>query len=317
MIDFGAFVDTYYAYDFNHPHWKRDFTTQPVRHDSPALNMAHLEMKIQTERLRSRVALQAGDSVERNAVTEPGRSKYIQEAYVGYQVGQDTWIDGGIYFGHIGMESWISKNNYTYSRSLILDYVPYYSAGLRLEHKIDSNSSVQFHLMQGWQNISETNSSKAFGVQLKKGSFTYNNFLGKEQVVSDHDRFRHYHNFIFEKVINENLKFIGSIDLGFQEQADNSGQDVWAGSSFILRQNFNLTHGMGFRLEYYLDPHQSNIVTGSPNGFEVVSASANYDHKFNKYLIWRNEVRSYYSKDKIYQNHLWSGCLVTSVGVTF
>jgi hypothetical protein len=97
MIDFGAFLDSYYAYDFNRPEVERAYSTQSVKHDEPAINLAHIEMKIQTERLRSRLALQAGDSVERNAVLEPGSSKYIQESYIGVKLGEKTWVDAGLF----------------------------------------------------------------------------------------------------------------------------------------------------------------------------------------------------------------------------
>ena len=142
-----AYLDTYYMWDFQRTP-KRSFTTRPIRHQHPLVNLAHLGARITSSQWRSKVILQAGDSLERNAALEPGKEKYIQEAF-------------------IGMESWISKDNPTHSRSLMLDYVPYYSAGLRLDHTFSEQSGFQFHLMQGRQIISETNHSKALGLQYR------------------------------------------------------------------------------------------------------------------------------------------------------
>ncbi len=51
MIDYGAFLDSYYAYDSNQPQVSRAYTTQPVKHNKPSINLAHLEMRIQTKKI--------------------------------------------------------------------------------------------------------------------------------------------------------------------------------------------------------------------------------------------------------------------------
>lgn len=297
-----AFVDTYYLWDFARPE-KRTFTTQPVRHDQPSLNLAHLGLRLESTRWRSRLALQAGDSVERNATLEPGKEKYIQEAYVGYRVTPKTWLDGGIYLGHIGMESWISKDNPTYSRSLMLDYVPYYATGLRLDHALNDHSGLQVHLMQGWQIVSETNRAKSLGLQYRFKHFTYNNFLGDESVYPEEPtRFRHYHNFIY-KIHSLTLAF----DIG---QEDN---DTWGALAGVWQQVLSGTQSLAYRLEHYFDPRGVNVGTR----FITQSASVNFDQKFER-LLWRNELRGFYSEERIYpdQKH-WDAYVVTSFSISF
>ena len=44
---------------------------------------------------------------------------------------QTMWIDAGIFFSHIGSESWISRDNPTNTRSLAADFTPYYETGIR------------------------------------------------------------------------------------------------------------------------------------------------------------------------------------------
>ncbi|MFY7994195.1 MAG: outer membrane beta-barrel protein [Bacteriovoracaceae bacterium] len=334
-MKFGAFIDTYYAYDFNNPkNHEREYTTQPARSNEFNINLAYIEAVAKGEKTRGRLALQFGNSVTKNYSSEPTQgktsgdkdSKFIQEAYVGRKIGEKTWIDMGIFLGNIGMESWISKDNATYTRSLFLDYVPYYSAGVRLEHELDEKQTVQLQLLNGWQNISENNTGKAVAFQYKnmvneKTTFVYNNFFGDEEVVSTAPRFRSYHNFVFDYSISEKWRFLSGFDFGHQSQQENDGVDSWYATSLNLKQTLDSMNSLTYRVEYFNDPHQANVVTNTANGFEVFSSSVNYDYKFDEYTMWRTELRGFYSKDKIYPtgskyfNRL-DGFLVTSLSLS-
>lgn len=321
MFYFDGFLDTYYAYDFTHPkNNERIYTTQPQRHNEPSINLVHGGLNFKSENWRGRFALQAGNSVEANTIYEPDpRLGHIQESYLGYKIGPETWIDAGIYLGHIGMESWVSKNNITYSRSLQLDYVPYYTAGIRVSHEYDSNTHLELHVMNGWQNISETNSAKAFGIQFKrklsaKSNFTYNNFLGDERVLpGQKDRFRTYHNFILETQLNKTWKNQTSFDVGTQAQQNNDGVDSWMAVVTSFQQKLTEENFIGYRAEYYSDPHQCNVPSNSEEGFQVLSASVNFDKHFTRDFLWRNEVRGYISKDDVFDDSY----VVTSFAVSF
>ena len=307
MILFDGFIDSYLSYDFNHPAKnKRLYTTQAVRHNEPNINLAHLGGRYDDSKFRSRIAFQAGNSVVANTVYEPNPDLgFIQEAYAGIRVSETAWIDVGVYLGHIGMESWISKNNFTYTRSLLLDYVPYYSTGLRYVNDISSDTHFEFHLMQGWQNISETNSAKSFGIQIKKTindlTLTYNNYFGDERVIpGQENRFRTYHNFIAEMTISDHLKWQGSIDLGTQAQQKDKGIDSWQAFAFSFQYKLSPKSYLAWRAENYIDPHQSNVKTGTQNGFQVLGSSVNYDYHLNEKTLWRTEFKTLQSKDKIY-----------------
>jgi hypothetical protein len=312
-VEWEGFLDTYVAHDFNRPrNNQRLFTTQPERHNGPSINLAFAGLRFQEERWRGRIALQGGNSVEANTLAENSDLRYIQESFVGYKLGEETWIDGGIYLGHIGAESFISRDNWTYSRSLNLDYVPYYAAGIRVTHK-----KFQFHIMNGWQNMREDNKAKSVGLQYNHSkSFTYNNFFGDEEVVFFRPRFRGYHNFIFR---SDN--FIGAFDIGHQAQRENNGTDIWWAISGTARRVLSETQSMAMRLEHYQDPHQANVETLTPAGFRVSSASVNFDQKLPIKTVWRTELRGFYSHDEIFpegnqgKNRL-DGFLVTSLAIS-
>lgn len=307
MIVFDGFIDSYYSYDFNHP--KNDvslYTTQAVKHNTPSINLAHLGANYLDPRFRGRVAFQGGNSVVANTLYEPNPDLgAIQEAYAGLKVSETAWIDAGIYFGHIGMESWISKNNFTYTRSLLLDYVPYYSAGIRYVNDISSDFHFEAHLMQGWQNISETNSAKSLGFQFKKAyrdlSLTYNNYFGDDRVIpGQKNRFRTYHNFFVDMTLSERFKWQASLDFGTQAQQENNGIDSWQACALTFQYRLTKNSFIAWRAEKYLDPTQSNVKTSTTNGFQVIGSSINYDHHLNEKAIWRTEFKTLQSKDKIY-----------------
>jgi hypothetical protein len=68
----GAFVDGYYAFDFNRPRdLDRAYTTQPARHNEFNANLAFVEATLSGSRVRGRLALQAGTSVQANYAGEP------------------------------------------------------------------------------------------------------------------------------------------------------------------------------------------------------------------------------------------------------
>lgn len=339
-LKLGAFIDTYYAYDSNRPKdHEREYTTQPVRHSEFNINLAYVDAVIKQEKTRGRLALQFGQSVTKNTIGEPTRgktsgpqdAKIFQEAYVGKKISEKTWIDAGIFLGNIGAESWISKDNWTYTRALNLDYVPYYSAGVRLEHFVNERRSFQVQVLNGWQNMSENNEAKALGFQFKEKfssqfTFTYNNFLGDEKVVPNpqtlkfHSRFRGYHNLIAQYLYTDRWQYLFSFDVGHQSQQNNDGVDAWIASAFTIRYQPELKHGFAFRAEYYADPHEANIVTRTKNGFQVIGASFNYDQKIDENALWRTEIRGFNSKDKIYPNqdlgrNRLNGVIVTSLSL--
>ena len=180
-VTFGAFVDGYYAWDRGRPTMfdrsfagGAPFTTQPARHNEFNVNLAYVEAVVAVPRVRGRVALQAGTSVQANYAAEPTQgtvsgpslARHLQEAYAGWQLAPRLWLDAGIFYSHMGVESWASKDNPSYTRSLVADYSPYYSAGVRAMWEVVPSLTARFDIVNGWQNVSETNQDKGGGLRL-------------------------------------------------------------------------------------------------------------------------------------------------------
>lgn len=294
LVTWQGFVDTYYAWDFNRPETReRSYTTQPLKHDAFSINLAMLGAKIEQGKKRAVVTFQYGDSVDANYIAEPKEGagiKHMQEAYAGIKLADDLWLDAGIYLGHIGNESWVSKDNWTYSRGLLAEFSPYYATGARL-----SGKNWQLHAMNGWQNIRENNSGKAIGTQYSWGKVTSNGFIGEEAAPGGGNGTRVFHDLMFE-LPGEKIDWKAALDLGAQRI---SGEDKfvgWGGVSSQWRYRWKEQWSWGTRLEYLHD--ERGVVAGTK--FRVAGASVNLDHLFEEGALLRWEIRHLEATEDIY-----------------
>lgn len=302
---FSGLVDAYYTYDFNNPFdMNRAYTTQPLRHNEFNINLAYIDAKFNDDKIRGRLALHTGTYVENNYAAEPQLLKNIFEASGGFKITDNIWLDAGIFPAHIGFESSISKDNWTYSRSLMADYSPYYEAGIKLSSNFNEKLSGQLLLLNGWQNIKETNSSKAAGLQLQYKpldnlSITYNNFLGSEVPDSNGILLRFFNDFIIQYGILPNWDAALIFDIGTQQKST-GGISLWHTGAFQTRFKITSALTLAGRLEYFNDKEQVIVTTKTASGFQVYGASLNLDYTLSENLLWRTEGRILSSADKIY-----------------
>lgn len=307
-VTWGGYADVYYAYDFNRvKDLDRSFTTLPARQNEFNLNLAFIEAKIAREKVRGRFALQAGTSVQSNysseptlgVVSGPSLSRNVQEAYLGCRLSKKTWIDGGIFFSHIGLEGFIPRDNPTYTRSLVADFSPSYQTGVRIQSQFTENLSGQFLVLNGWQNISESNRQKAIGTQLAynfspKFNVSYNTFVGHEYA------FRHFHDLVLKYTPSEAWSFALQADIGIQKEALGGTHAKWGGFTFIAKNAFTKTLSASARIEYYADPKQVIIPAVNGEPFRAWSASLGIDAALDDQATWRNEIRGYHSNSAIF-----------------
>jgi len=326
-VTWGAFIDTYYAWDFNQPTTlDRAFTTQPARHNEFNVNLAHVDVRLSGSRTRGRLALQAGTSVQSNyageprvgAISGPDLARNIQEAVIGLRAGRKVWIDAGIYLSHIGQESWISRDNPTYTRSLIADYSPYYETGVKATWGASGKLTAQLHVLNGWQNISETNRSKALGVRIDyaaspHASLGYSNFIGNEAPDTAPARPRVF-NEILAFLTRDPINLWVTIDYGTQRRGPAAGSSSWWGAAAIVRAKLSPTVSVSGRLERYDDPDGVIVTTGTANPFNVTSGSLGIDVAPSAGALWRTEMRGYAARDAIFPMH-GSGGFATHDGV--
>jgi hypothetical protein len=314
-LKFGAFIDTYYLYNNNLPKSsERRYTTQAVRNHEFNVNLLHIDAKVEEEKYRGRIALQWGTSVNTNYANEISRDigsnqasvKNIQEAHVGFKVAKSTWIDGGIFFGNIGRESWISQANWNYTRAFALDYVPYYSAGVKLSHEFSNKLSIQFQILNGWQMITDNNRDKSFGSQIKyiftpNLTLTLNQYAGNDAPDYERRQLRLYNNSILEWHALSWISLAGQFDVGAQKAKQSLLYEPWLQAynptvftsayrdapATAFRQwyhgtfwiSFHLTpdYRLSFRIERFYDPLQVLVSTGTRHGFMSNGYTTTFD----------------------------------------
>jgi hypothetical protein len=331
----GAFVDAYYAWDFSRPATlDRAYTTQPARHSEFNVNLAYVEVLVERGALRGRLALQAGTAVQSNYAAEPRMgnvsgpdlSRHIQEAVVGVRLAEPLWIDAGVFYSHIGQEAWASRDNPTYTRSLVADHTPYYSAGLRAIWQPSAAVTVRVDVVNGWQNVSETNSDKAAGIRIEYAPSPavlvgYSNFLGDEQSDTLPNRLRFFNQAFARLGRADGAALWLTVDLG-RQQNPGAGGSSWYGLAAIGRVPVTGGAAVSARVERYADA-DGVIVPGLGTApFQTTGASLGLDLSLASGFLWRTEVRGfrgdgplYPERDGGYSRH--AGHAVTSLAVTF
>lgn len=299
-VAFGAFVDAYYAYDFGRPEsHDRAFTTQAARHDEFNLNLAHVEARYSSSRVRGRLALQAGTSVQVNYAAEPdelgGRTNFLphlQEAFIGVSLAPGLWIDGGIMLSHLGSESWISSDNPNYTRSLASEFASYYEAGVRATWNATPALTAQVSVVNGWQNVAENNEDKAVGVRLDWTplpaiTLSYSNFVGREPHATAGDQsLRVFHDFVARVAPSARSLLIGTFDVGTQDG------DTWYAGSLVGRWWVAPTLGINGRVERFDD--EGGVIVpglrtwGASLGVDVARGPA----------LWRTEARTFFGAEE-------------------
>lgn len=304
-LSVGGFVDFYYAYDVAKPPSRdRSFTTQPLRHNEFNLNLALIDLKYAAGRVHGRFALQTGTYVQSNYAAEPGLLQNIHEASAGFTPNGSWWLDAGIFGSHIGCESDISRDNYTYSRTLMAEYSPYYQAGVRLSGPVSPKATLGLLVLNGWQNIRETNGDKAVGTQLQVKPndavlVNWSTFIGNEAPDNAATQTRIFNDFYVQARLTGGVEAFFMFDAGFQKRPT-GGYARWYSPALVMRFTASPSVRVGARVEYYADREQVVVATGTPNRFQTLGASVNLDYAVSDHFLFRTEVRGFQSKDRVY-----------------
>ena len=337
-ITIGAFVDAAYAFDVNRPATRdRAFTTQPARHNEFTVNLAFVEATVARRRVRGRLALQAGTSVQANYAAEPRQgavsgdalARTVQEAYVGYQLTPTLWIDAGVFFSHLGMETWVSRDNPVYTRSLVADFSPYYSTGVRATWQLSSAVTARVDVVNGWQNMSENNEDKSLGVRVDVAAnatttVSWYGYAGNEPGAQR----RLFNGVGVLSRLSDRAELLAQVDVGWQQHRDSltaaAQSSGWYGATLITRYWVRPSLAVVARAERFADGNQIVVRTGGPLPFRANSASLGIDVRPEPRVLWRTEARGYAADAPVFPTggrlpspSRQSGVVVTSLTLTF
>lgn len=298
-------VDAFYANSINGGETDviAPFLYNHNRHNEFGVNLAMLSAKYVTDNARATLSLHTGSYLQDNYAAEPIGYKHIYEAYAGIALTEGLWLDAGVFSSHLGAESAISKDNWTLTRSLYAENNPYFETGARLSYTPNTQWSLTGFVLNGWQNISDANQSKAIGTQIQfkpveELLINSSSFYGNERADSlPQNRF--FHDLYLTYQATDALGIQAVFDYGTEETIT-AESNSWYAVTGIVRYKLSEKFVAAVRGEHYNDENGVIIATGTPAGFQVTGFSANLDYWASPNAVLRIEGKSYNSKNDIF-----------------
>lgn len=305
-ITFTGYVDSYFAYDFDDPSTKnRQFSNMAARHNEFNVNHAYFLGEYMTDKVRAVLGLQVGTYPIVNYGAEPSDIyRSIYQAYAGVKLSDKVWLDAGIFPGHTGYESVESLYNEVYTRAFSTEYTPYYLTGVRLTADLSEKVTLTAVVVNGWQNIAETNDSKSFGINLSYNpsdqlELSYGNYLGDEGDGFIGSRYRTYNNAYIKYRFSDKFHAVLSLDHGRQELVnDQKGTFyfiTWIGQYYLSEKV-----SLAMRFEEVNDDDNILTAAGGVNGFSGQVYTFDFNYHITKDAMFRVESKFYKGSQSVF-----------------
>jgi hypothetical protein len=324
-VTFSGFVDVYYRYDLNEPEGGNiPYFVSSARHAELNINLAYLGMHYRNDRVRARFYPGFGTYMNSNYAAETGSLKYLLEANAGICLSEKRaiWLDAGVLGSPYTNESAISKDHFMYTRSLAPEYVPYYVSGLKLTLPLSEKLNLYTYVLNGWQNINETNETPALGTQLEyrpnaKWLVNFNTYIGNEKSkLSPNSAMRYFGDVYCIYNPDGVFSMTACTYLGFQEfEPAQERYSRWWQAKWIGRIKLGKANFISLRAEYFDDP--DGVVVRNitkERAFQASSVGIGYTRTINRNGMIRLEYRHFYSPNNTFINR--NGDTNQSIGLT-
>lgn len=284
-----ALIDTYYNYNFTNPVDNTQTISSTIgRANEFTVNLMSVGFESNYKNIIGKLSIQAGNmlnivqdadaTVNRGRNTNVNNVKFIREASAGYHFDllHGLNVEMGIFFSYIGLESYLTQENWSYQRSMVCDFTPFYFSGARFQLFPTENMKTELWLVNGWQSYNVWNT----GIGL--GSSTYYrpnedlqfaaNFYGGNDSRQAVNRYHHDHS-VVARVMKEpesnglsQVAFSLNNHFGFESGEGKAyNTHFMTGSSFATRLWFNKnTIGLTLRADYVTNPGLHLAFTPSP-----------------------------------------------------
>jgi len=307
-VSVEGYIDTYYAYDFNKPGSKdQPYFVSMARDREVNINLAYVDLKYNSSRVRARFVPGFGTYVNSNYVHEKGTLKNIIEGSVGVKVAKtrNIWIDAGVFGSPYTNESAISKDHLAYTRSFAPENVPYYLTGVKLTMPLSPKLNAYFFLLNGWQQIEDSNDKMSIGTQLeyRPNDFlliNWDTYIGDERSAADSTIGKRYFSDLYFIYSKGKFSATSCFYVGAQQQSESKRATWWQGN-FIARYNITDKLSVTGRVEHFSDPRSVMIIpVTSVNGFSANSSSLGFNYKLAENMLLRLEGRTFFSEKEVF-----------------
>jgi len=266
-LQLHGFVDVFYGLNTNRPADRTSFLpgtgTTARRANELNLNAAAVDLSVEPKPVGMHLTLAFGSGPDVVHSAEPAGGatgtdiwRFVYQASVSatIPIGSGLLVEAGIYPSHIGLESFFSKDNWTYTRGWMGEFSPYYQAGVKVSYAFDAHWSAQLHFLNGWQTIGDNNRAKAVGSQVawssERVSIAFNTFAGPE-LPGDDSHWRLFGDLIAQVKPTSWLSLGATADVGRQDRS--GGAALWHGAALFARIAVAPRAALALRAEYYDD----------------------------------------------------------------
>lgn len=325
-INFLVYNELYYNQNINdlNQNQKPNFLYNHKFENTFGINTLIGKISIKDTNYRGNFGLIFGSFSSYNMMEEPSWASFLYEANVGFKISkkQNIWIDLGLMNSHLGFESAIGADCWTVTRSILAENSPYYETGAKISFTSKNEKwYIAAMYLNGWQNIAKITgkSNHSLGGQITwkpSSNFTlnYSNFLGNAQPDSNRNM-RFYNNFyaIYEE---KKWGFIAGFDLGVDKNVLKE-QGIWYAPVAIVRYQLNPKNTFALRGEYYRDAQNIIIEIGKSKPVNLWAISSNFDFKFMKYFLWRNEIKYFFGNQELFNGQQNNISFTSSFNIIF
>jgi hypothetical protein len=317
-INLSGLIDTYFQYSFNHPAAGAGVGGRQydVKENSFSVAVAQLNVNraVTPENpLGFTATLTVGKNADLVHATEPGGTntyRYLQQLYGTYLINGSSsrpiTLDFGKYASWIGNEVIESVNNDNYSRSFLYTFgQPIYHAGLRASTPLSSNLTGSLYVVNGWNEVEDSNGGKTLGATLAinsgkpisaivswiggdEGSATANGAgsFGGVGFATTGIRNVQMVDFIAAWQASSKLKFVVNADYAAAKGKGAPGGN-WNGVDVYGRYQLTPTGAIAIRLDHFED--SSGLRTGTAQNLNSITATLETIVRSN--LVLRLEFR--------------------------
>lgn len=297
-----GYVDAYYAYNFNKPGKDQPYLVSMSRNNEVNINLAYIDLKYSSNWIRARLVPGFGTYMNANYAGERATLKNIVEGSVGVKLmkSRNIWIDAGVFGSPYTNESAISKDHLAYTRSLAAEYVPYYLAGVKLSMPLTSRLNAYVYVLNGWQQIEDTNSKMSVGTQLEYRPndnllFNWDTYIGEERTAADTTQSTRYFTDLYVIYNKDRFSLTSCFYVGSQHDR------TWWQANVIVRYNLTNKLSVTGRVEHFNDPRSVQIVPiTSVKGFSTNGSSLGLNFKLSDNALLRLEGRTLFSDDDVF-----------------
>ena len=253
-----------------------------------------------------KIGVQFGTYPDFNYAAEPSDFyRLIYKAYAGVKLTEGVWLDVGMFPGHTGYESVESLDNEVYTRALSTEYTPYYETGVRITAELSEKVTLSGVVLNGWQNIGETNKSKAFGMnfnyQLSDAvELNYGNYFGDEGTRFTSSKYRVYNHFYIKHQTSEKFHYMLGFDHASQEPLSSNLTEAFYFLTIIAQYRFSEKFSIAWRFEHADDNSQILISTNTAEGFVGQVYAVNFNYHISDNAMFRIEGKLYDTEGEIF-----------------